>query len=157
MSDTADRQPSFLVVGVDGSESSRRALEWALEEAALRGLQVRVVGVAQIHIMAPSVPGYPYGDQRLIDDLLEATKKTVTDEVSAANGDGKVRVSVDVVMGVPAEVLTDMSKGAVMLVVGSRGRGGFSGLLLGSVSQQCVSHAKCPVMVIRPSTGDSPR
>ncbi len=156
MSETTARQPRFLVVGVDGSESSRRALDWALEEAGLRDLDVRVVGVAQIHIMAPSVPGYPYGDQRLVDDLLEATKKTVTDEVSAANRAGRARVSVDAVMGVPAEVLTDVSRDAAMLVVGSRGRGGFSGLLLGSVSQQCVSHAKCPVMVIRPAAGDPP-
>ncbi|MDA8331067.1 MAG: universal stress protein [Candidatus Dormibacteraeota bacterium] len=156
MTETTPRRSRFLVVGVDGSESSRRAPSWALEEAALRSLAVRVVGVAQIHIMAPSVPGYPYADQRLVDDLLEATRKTVTDEVSAVNREGSISVSVEVLMGVPAEILTDMSKDAAMLVVGSRGRGGFSGLLLGSVSQQCVSHAKCPVMVVRPSAADSP-
>ncbi|MHB8394905.1 MAG: universal stress protein [Candidatus Dormibacteria bacterium] len=138
-----------IVVGVDGSAGGRRALEWALQEAKLRGLGVRAIGIAQIHLVALSVPGYPYADERYINDLVDSVKKMVADQVQAANQEHSVEVTVEAVMGAPADVLLEASKGAEMLVVGSRGHGGFTGLLLGSVSHQCVSHAWGPVAVIR--------
>jgi nucleotide-binding universal stress UspA family protein len=145
-----DGSPGFLVVGVDGSESSRRALEWALEESRLRKLELTAIGVVQIHLVALSVPGYPYADERYIDDLLADTQKLVANQVDQVGPGPEVKVTSRAVLGSPAEVLVDASAQAEMLVVGSRGRGGFSGLLLGSVSQQCVSHARCPVVVMRP-------
>ncbi len=149
-SDSKSREGvATIVVGVDGSDGGLRALEWAIQEATFRKMRVRAIGIVQIHLVALSVPGYPYADERYINDLVESVRKMVADQVDAANPDRAVEVTVDAVMGAPAEVLVEASKGAEMLVVGSRGRGGFTGLLLGSVSQQCVSHAQGPVAVIR--------
>lgn len=140
----------LVVVGVDGSEGSRRALEWALEEARLRDLEVSAIGVVQLHLVALSVPGYPYADERYIEDLLRETRTMVAQQVDEVRPAPGVTVTTRAVLGAPAEVLVDASEKAELLVVGSRGRGGFSGLLLGSVSQQCTSHASCPVVVMRP-------
>ena len=139
-----------IVVGVDGSEGSRRALHWALEEASLRKLRVRAVGVVQIHLVALSVPGYPYADETYINDLVENVRQMVASEVESARVGFDVAVTVEAVMGSPAEVLVEAAVDAKMLVVGSRGHGGFAGLLLGSVSQECVSHGPVPVLVVRP-------
>ncbi len=140
----------FLVVGVDGSDGSRRALQWALDEARVRQLDVTAIGVVQIHTVALSVPGYPYADERYFNDLLEDARKMVAEEVAAAGPGAGVQVTAEAAIGSPAEVLVDASANAEMLVVGSRGRGGFAGLLLGSVSHQCASHARCPLVIIRP-------
>ncbi len=149
VNDSASEQRA-VVVGVDGSEGSRQALHWALEEATLRKLRVRAVGVVQIHLVALSVPGYPYADETYINDLVENVREMVASEVEKARPGFEVPVSVEAVMGSPAEVLVEASGDAAMLVVGSRGHGGFTGLLLGSVSQECVSHATVPVLVVRP-------
>ncbi|MHB1527088.1 MAG: universal stress protein [Candidatus Dormibacteria bacterium] len=143
-------QRQAVVVGVDGSEGSRRALHWALEEASLRQLQVQAIGVVQIHLVALSVPGYPYADETYVNDLIENVRQMVTAEVAVAKVGFEVPVTVEAVMGSPAEVLVEASADARMLVVGSRGHGGFTGLLLGSVSQECASHAFVPVLVVRP-------
>jgi len=148
--DDAPSEQQAVVVGVDGSEGSRRALHWALEEAALRKLRVRAIGVVQIHLVALSVPGYPYADETYINDLIENVRQMVASEVEAVRPGFDVPVAVESVMGSPAEVLVEASADAAMLVVGSRGHGGFTGLLLGSVSQECVSHALVPVLVVRP-------
>ena len=136
-----------VVVGVDGSDAGRRALRWAFEEARLRGLRLRAIGVVQLHLVALSVPGYPYADETYVNDLVAATREEVA--LVGADCPG-VEADVEAVLGTPAETLVDASEGAELLVVGSRGRGGFSGLLLGSVSQQVVSHAHVPVLVVRP-------
>lgn len=139
------------MVGVDGSDGARRALRWAFEEASYRKLKLRAVGVVQLHLVALSVPGYPYADETYLNGLISATREMVDGEVSAMAKDfPQVEVHVDAEMGSPAEVLVDASEGAELVVVGSRGRGGFRGLLLGSVSQQVVNHAKVPVLVARP-------
>lgn len=139
------------MVGVDGSDGSRRALRWAFEEASFRKLRLRALGVVQLHLVALSVPGYPYADEAYLEGLTSATRELVDDEVSAMAKDfPEVEVQVEAEMGSPAEVLVDASDGAELVVVGSRGRGGFRGLLLGSVSQQVVNHAKVPVLVVRP-------
>ncbi len=140
-----------VVVGVDGSDAGRRALRWAFEEARLRGLRLRAIGVVQLHLVALSVPGYPYADETYINDLVAATRDEVAKEVALVGADFPgVEAEVEAVLGTPAETLVEASEAAELLVVGSRGRGGFSGLLLGSVSQQVVSHAHVPVLVVRP-------
>lgn len=146
-----------VVVGVDGSEGARRALRWAFQEAAYRHLPLRVIGVVQIHLVALSVPGYPYADETYINQLVASVKETVESEVAAVRADYPgVEVETEAVLGAAAETLVDASRNADLLVVGSRGRGGFSGLLLGSVSQQVVGHAEVPVLVVRPRRQRSP-
>ncbi len=144
-----------VVVGVDGSEGGRRALRWAFQEASFRGVGLKAIGVVQIHLVALSVPGYPYADETYINELVASTRETVVAEVSAVQPDfPSVEVEIEAVMGAAAETLVEASRSAELLVVGSRGRGGFSGLLLGSVSQQVVSHAHVPVLVVRPRHPD---
>ena len=133
-----------IVVGVDGSENGRRALEWALEEAKLRQMSCLLVHGVEFG-MASSSPyiGSAYGD-------LEAAGQAVLDqEVAFATSSG-ITISSRLDLGSPAHALIEASKGAGMLVVGTRGHGGFVGLLLGSVSAACVHHVHCPVMIIPP-------
>ncbi|HEY7793667.1 MAG TPA: universal stress protein [Gaiellaceae bacterium] len=140
----------LIVVGVDGSESAKAALRFALEEATLRQARLRAVhtwqfgyiGVAGIEGFSPVV-GADLGDlRRAAEDALDA----VLHEVAPCGAD--VAVERHVVEGSPATVLIDQSRDADLLVVGSRGHGGFAGLLLGSVSQQCAQHAACPVAIV---------
>ncbi len=135
-----------VVVGVDGSEHSGRALAWAAEEARLRHAKLRVV-------RAWHVPPLAY-QAYMPPDLYEAEKASTSalEEQIVAVLDGHADLVVERVVaeGRAVQVLIDAAKGADLLVVGSRGHGGFSGLLLGSVSSQVVHHAQCPVAVIRP-------
>jgi nucleotide-binding universal stress UspA family protein len=136
---------SRIVVGVDGSESSRDALRWALRQAELAGEQLEAV----IAWEYPSAYGWvmPPGD---IDDTERAAENCLNEALNDVLG-GPVpdHVHTRVRQGNAARVLLDECKGADLLVVGSRGHGGFAGVLLGSVGQHCVSHATCPVVVIR--------
>jgi nucleotide-binding universal stress UspA family protein len=141
-----------IVVGVDGSDCSRAALEFALDEAVLRGAGVRVVAAApEADYWATS-----YGlSPSLLDEItadLEKSAQAMVDEVVRRRGDvvAEVPVSVSVLGGAPGRVLVDQSRDADMLVVGHRGRGGIRSAVLGSVGLQCVLHATVPVMVIRP-------
>ncbi len=139
-----------IFVGVDGSEGAQRALQWAVGEAALRGCPVRAVYVI---------------DRRYLDsDLgvlvappaseLEAEASDVLEQAVEALGEmpASVEVHKEVVHaerhGVVGTLLVQIQKDAELLVVGSRGHGGFAGLLLGSVSHQLLQHAPCPVVVI---------
>lgn len=139
-----------VVVGIDGSKGAQRALEWALEEARLRGLALRVVHAHR----APAVPTHVVDGAGLYigvpeEQLRAAAERVIEDALTAAGGAGGLTVEPVVVIGRdPATTLIDASRTADLLVVGSRGMGGFMGLLLGSVSQQCVTHAHCPVVVI---------
>jgi nucleotide-binding universal stress UspA family protein len=145
MAQPRDDRP--IVVGVDGSESSKVALTWAVRQASLEGAPVQAV-------IAWTFPAY-YGWAPPISDqfdfagnaraVIEQTIKAVLGENSS------VQVSVSVVEGNAAQALVDASHGARLLVVGNRGHGGFSEALLGSVSQHCTHHAACPVIVIRDS------
>jgi nucleotide-binding universal stress UspA family protein len=140
-----------IVVGVDGSESSRAALQWAYNEAAHHGASL--TAVATWH--PPTLPlgpgyggqmppeGYESGPEVEARELLE----NLTDDLEPREPAVDVRISIS--KGSPAKVLIDMSQGADLIVVGSRGRGGFAGMLLGSVSQHVVAHAACPVVVLR--------
>ncbi|WP_335992097.1 universal stress protein [Glycomyces sp. MUSA5-2] len=139
------KQEHGVVVGVDGSASSRKALEWALEYAAALDLTVTAVQAWQIPLAygtgAMVLPG-----QELAEAARSVLDKTV-DEVAAAWP--QVHVERRIEEGHPAKVLLKAAEEAKMLVVGSRGHGGFVGALIGSVSQHCVTHAHCPVLVVR--------
>lgn len=139
-----------VVVGVDDSEGGAVALRWALEEARLREATLEVVHAWQQFIPLAVPAGVTSGPSR--DDMESAARELATlvvDEVIGAH-DPVVTVKVEVDEGSPAEVLVRAAGSADLLVVGSRGRGGFAGLLLGSVSQQCAHHARCPVVIVPP-------
>lgn len=151
-----------IVVGVDGSEESQAALRWAAEEAGLRNADLKVV---YAYDYQPPWRQHRFGDEimssgtdkervreRLEHDDAEAREhaEALVREVAADVGNAGVKVeALAITHDNPAEALVDASADADLLVVGSRGRGGFKGLVLGSVSQQCVQHAACPVTVIR--------
>jgi nucleotide-binding universal stress UspA family protein len=131
-----------LVVGVDGSEMALQAVEWSATEAELRGSELLVVHVNlwRDDVLRLAV----FDDQRQIEEeILEAALERAR---SASRG-----IAIEGMATEPpaAEALIRASADAALLVVGSRGLGGFLGLLLGSVSQQCVIHSKCPVVVVR--------
>jgi nucleotide-binding universal stress UspA family protein len=137
-----------IVVGVDGSEASKEALRWALEEARLRRSRLRAV-YAWVY---PQIGGRGYIPSELLDpELLRQTAQERLDAlvVEVAGESPGVELERGVHEGPAAQVLVEAAQGAALLVVGSRGHGGFAGLLLGSVSQQCAHHAPCPVVIVR--------
>ncbi len=134
-----------IVVGVDGSDTSIEALGWACHQAELTGSPVEAVTTWQwpvgLGASGPFPTGYdPEGDARtLLGDIIEP--------VAAAHP--SVTMTTLVVEGHPAEALVEASRHAGLLVVGSRGHGSFTGMLLGSVSQHCAAHAATPVVIYR--------
>lgn len=135
-----------ITVGVDGSEGSIEALRWASKEAGLHNAKLRAVSAWEYPYM------YGEGIVALSLESLEAeTKARLDATVEKAIEDPAKASQVErvVVCGHPASMLEVESKSADMVVVGARGRGGFLGLLLGSVSDQIVKHAHCPVVVVR--------
>ena len=140
--------PGRIVVGVDDSEGSVAALRWAVEEAGLRDATLDVVHAWDY----PYVGGELAGMAAYAIDEEEMTRsgKEIVDRALAAAGPAPAQLEARavVVRGSDASVLIDRAKGADLLVVGTRGRGGFAGLLLGSVSQQVIHHAPCPVVVV---------
>lgn len=140
-----------IVVGVDGSAGSRLALKWAYAEAKQRGAILDVVA-AWSHPPVPVTPeALAWSEQR--GDLSPVTKEMVDEMLQDVIGDRTdVDVETTIVEGSPAAVLLDEAEDAEMLVVGSRGLGGFRSLLLGSVSQQCAQHGTCPVVIVPPAT-----
>jgi len=137
-----------IVVGVDGSERSVISLEWAVREAAVRNAALTVITVQSVAagygspVMLP--PDEPLGGQ-----LRQAANESV-DKALSSLGDGPKPASVTVraIVGSPAQELIGASRGADMLVVGSRGAGGFTRLMMGSVSSQVAQHAHCPIVII---------
>lgn len=138
----AQRPP--IVVGVDGSQPSEDALGWALGQAELTGSDLRVVMSWQVPSAAYWAP-LPDGID-FAGDAQKALDQTLAEAVPA---DTRVRVVPVLTEGHPAPVLIGESQGASLLVVGSRGHGEFAGMLIGSVSEYCVTHAACPVVVVR--------
>jgi len=141
---------AVIVVGVDHSEGAKAALRFALEEAKLRQATLRVVHAWQYgYIGATGFEGaYPAlgGDIKELRDGAQTTlEETLRESIPETD---TVEIERRVVEGRAAAVLVDESQGADLLVVGSRGHGGFTGLLLGSVSQQCAHHAACPVAIV---------
>jgi nucleotide-binding universal stress UspA family protein len=142
---TATGHAGRIVVGVDGSPASIEALQWARRQAALTGAVVEAVTAWHLPTAAG---GFAIGDQ--ID--WQANGQVVQDmAVKEALGDSVPALLRHVVQGHPVRVLLDAAAGADLLVVGSRGHGGFTGLLLGSVSEHVVTHAPCAVVVTRPA------
>ena len=139
----------MIVVGIDHSDGAKAALRFALEEARLRGVKLRAVHAWKFdYLEAPGLMRtLPPGEYEALHTAAEAALDATFKEVGNAEG---VEVERRVVQGAPAGVLVEESRGADLLVVGSRGLGGFAQLLLGSVSQQCANHAKCPVVIVRP-------
>jgi nucleotide-binding universal stress UspA family protein len=137
-----------IVVGVDGSAGSRAGLRWAHAEARLRSSPLEVVMAWQFPMMTslPAFGAMPPPED-LSSEAERALQQALVDEGVTATD--TVPVTATVAEGPSARVLLDAASDADLLVVGSRGHGGFSGLLIGSVSQQCVSHASCPVVVVR--------
>jgi nucleotide-binding universal stress UspA family protein len=135
-----------IVVGIDGSEESKRAFRFALEEAQIRGTGVRAV--AAWHVPTIAYAGGGYAPSVDLSEGMEADTRRRLKEVVAKEENPGVEVETAVRQGQAAEVLLEEAKGADLLVVGSRGRGGFRGLLLGSVSQQCAQHSPCPITIL---------
>ena len=136
-----------IVAGVDGSAGSVAALRWAVGQAELTGATLVVVTTWEYPATYGWAPAYPEDT-----DWATPTGKLLSETIHEVLGDSPpVPVEQKVVEGHAAQVLLDESAGADLLVVGSRGRGGFTGLLLGSVSQHCVQHARCPVVVLPPT------
>jgi nucleotide-binding universal stress UspA family protein len=139
-----------IVVGVDGSECARDALTWAATEAALRGARLRVVCAWEVSPAVYAGGFAPGVDQGTLDGLRENAEAVVREAVAEVE---RLQPSVpcegEVRKGQPAELLLHAAREASLIVVGNRGRGGFASLLLGSVSQQVVHHAPCPVLVVR--------
>ncbi|MFF5859467.1 universal stress protein [Streptomyces sp. NPDC012751] len=134
-----------VVVGVDGSHSSYEALRWAVRYADQVGGTVEAVAVWEL----PGLYGWsgPAVDMQVDED---ETRRKMTQELAdvlGAEAAGSVRTQV--VHGNAADVLLRVAEGAEVLVVGSRGRGGFARALLGSVSQHVSQHASCPVVIVR--------
>jgi nucleotide-binding universal stress UspA family protein len=143
-----------IIVGVDGSGHSHRALDWAISEAAIRHAPLTVLTVQQVMTSFWAGPAVYPGDA----ELAEQARKTVQDETDGALGklaeDARPpEVTVLAVVGLPAEAILGVAKDADMIVVGSRGAGGFKKLLLGSVASQVTHHAHVPVVVIPAENG----
>ena len=142
----AEEQGGRIVVGVDGSASSKAALAWAVRQAALTGAEVDAVCAWQI----PAAYGYGYAMTLAIPDLEKAAASELNQAIAEVTGPApEVEIRPLVVQDNPAQALLDCAKGADLLVVGNRGHGGFTGALLGSVGQHCAHHAQCPVVIIR--------
>ena len=133
----------LIVVGVDGSEPSLAALRWAVDEARLR--HGKVVIITAWHY--PPVPSTV--EDRGGNDSFHAAERVQTEALKAVAAEG-VNITGNLVRDSAVTALLDAAKDADLLIVGSRGHGGFAGLLLGSVSSQVVHHAPCPVLIVRP-------
>jgi nucleotide-binding universal stress UspA family protein len=138
-----------ITVGVDGSDNSQRALEWAMKEAALRHAPLTVLAVHQVaaNQWTANPVIYPE-DQPITDKARQATEEAVA-KITSQLGDAQpASVSVRAVSGLATQELLNASQDSDLLVVGSRGGGGFARLRVGSVSSQVLHHAACPVVVV---------
>ena len=140
-----------IVVGVDGSPNSERALDWAMTEAAVRHAPLTVIAVhpaMKSYFTRTDDPVILSEDSAAIDKMREAAEE-MTQKAASRLGDARpASVNVRMVNGFPVKELIDASHDADLVVVGSRGGGGFGRLALGSVSSQVIHHAACPVVVV---------
>jgi len=141
---------SGIIVGIDGSGHSQRALEWAMKEAAVRHAPLTVLTVNE------AVAGYFGGVTTYADDPARTERGRVAAQAEAdkvladLDGPHPESVTVKAVHGFVVEELINAGKGADMLVLGSRGAGGFTRLLMGSTAGQVTQHAHCPVVIVPP-------
>lgn len=156
MSTSGSAPSPRIVAGVDGSPSSLTALRWAVRYAQFTGGTVEAVNVW--HIPAAAV-GFGYGPGVVADCgyLGDMAKKRLDEAIAEAVGPDHPLVHPRVFQGYPAQVLLETAEGADLLVLGSRGHGELADILLGSVSQHCVHHAHCPVVVMRGPVAAAPR
>lgn len=139
-----------VVVGVDGSDCARAALEFAAAEAALRGASLRIICAWEIPTAVYAGGLSPAVDASVFAAFREGAETVVREAIATAKRlQPAVECAGATLKGQAAEVLLEEGRDADVLVVGNRGRGGFASLLLGSVSQQVVHHAPCPVIVVR--------
>jgi nucleotide-binding universal stress UspA family protein len=137
-----------IVVGVDGSESARAALRFAVEEARLRSARMRVV--AAWHVPTTVYQGAYVPTNPSLGEELETSTRRAVEAALGELSDVAEDIVVETVVreGQAAQILIEEAESADLLVLGSRGLGGFRGLLLGSVSQQCAHHASCPLVIV---------
>ncbi|MGH3343789.1 MAG: universal stress protein [Carbonactinosporaceae bacterium] len=136
-----------VVVGVDGSTGSTRALRWAAEETILRGGVLRAV-TAWLITNTPAIPEPSFGYVPSLEDVRRGAESRLDKALQAADLPIGLEVTRATPHGPAVRELLAAAEDADLLVLGSRGHGGFTGLLLGSVSSQCVHHAPCPVVVV---------
>jgi nucleotide-binding universal stress UspA family protein len=137
-----------IIVGIDGSGHSRRALEWAVSEAAARQVPLTVLTVYRAVAGYLGEPVQYVGDKELTEQALKEAQKETDDVLDKFTGSAPPSVTVRAVTGTPAAELLAAAEHADLLVVGARGAGGFARLLLGSVSTHVTHHAHCPVVVV---------
>jgi nucleotide-binding universal stress UspA family protein len=144
----------MIVAGIDGSHESLDAARWALAEARLHDTGLRVVHVWGLPYMAGSTGFAPAPEPLIYEAVKQGAESVLAAATTALRGEWTgVEVEPDLVEGVSvARALVETSAGAELLVVGSRGHGGFASLLLGSVSQEVAAHARCPVVIVPPGT-----
>jgi nucleotide-binding universal stress UspA family protein len=150
-SDNPEHKGELVVVGMDGSPSSKEAIRWAADQAQRTGARLEILTAwdwPQSYGWTIPVPS-DYDPEADARGLVSAC----ADEVRATHPG--LDVTAATAQGHPAEVLVDASKAADLLVVGSRGHGEFAGMLLGSVSEHCTANAHCPVVVVRGDKGHS--
>jgi nucleotide-binding universal stress UspA family protein len=140
-----------VVVGVDGSEESLRAVEWAAREAHRHGAPLRIVSAPAVPPRMLASDPAPQGVTKVLGSM---PRRALAEAITRA---GEVApdllIDTDLLTGPPALMVTGSGCGALMLVVGARGAGGFAAMLLGSVSRYTAMHASCPVVVVREETG----
>jgi nucleotide-binding universal stress UspA family protein len=143
--DLSGSRARYVVVGVDGSPASSKALAFAAEEAAMRQATLKVVEAWSI----PALAEWVYLPPDTYDDIPGEVASSLDAQVAEVLGASpSIEIEKVVEEGPSAQVLIEAAKGAELLVVGSRGRGGFAGLLLGSVSSHLAHHAPCPVAIV---------
>ncbi len=145
-----------ILVGVDGSDHSRHALGWAMREAAAHDAPLTVMAVRPALVRPATeifwnIPELPEGG--LSEEQARASLQQFVDQVESEVGEKPDEVTLRTAVGDPAEELIRASHNADLLVVGTRGNGGFTRLLLGSVSSKCMHHAACPTVVIPRNRG----
>ena len=141
-----------IVVGFDGSGNSHNALTWAIEEAKLRDGQIRLITAWSKPPLAwfPAVLETAAGEIVAEDSPEQIAQTLQADALKTAEDEGVAATGQVVHSDSPASALVDAAKDADLVVVGSRGHGGFPGLHVGSVATQIITHAPCPVLVVRP-------
>jgi nucleotide-binding universal stress UspA family protein len=141
---STDSGKGRVVVGIDGSPHSQIALTWAIEEARLRGLGLQI-----IHAFPALVTYWGTTSSEYYPKEEAGARAMFEESLLAAPPMDDLEVEHTLTPGNPSEVLIEASRGASVLVVGSHGRGGFRGMLMGSVSMHVVNQAHCPVLVVR--------
>ncbi len=139
-----------ILVGVDGSGHSQRALEWAMKEAAIRHVPLTVLTVHEAIVSYFGGVASYADDPALTIEAREAAQAETDKVLARLDGPHPDSVTVKAVHGFPVAELLSAGEDADMIVLGSRGAGGFARLLLGSVSSQVVQHAHCPVLIVPP-------